>query len=331
MAEIAIGLIGAGAIGRAHITGALAQSAAAQGVKICGIADPGPAARVLADAFGIAYFADDDAMRTATRPDGVVIATPNSLHVPIALRYIAHGIPVLLEKPICETAEDGYRLSGAAAKANVQLLVGHHRRHNPVVRRARELALSGALETLVSVGVLAAFRKADAYFDVAWRRAPGGGPVLINLIHEIDLLRFVCGEIDSIQAVTSNAGKAGLHLTRERRGGREVLNMRTAYLKYARFIILAAIAVLIHWATFELRYMWYPQPPEVAFLNIAIADRMSTGTKASPRRTVGDMRAQIQQCFQNIGDALKEAGAAYHDVVKWTMFTTDIVITVIQL
>jgi predicted dehydrogenase len=149
-------------------------------MKICGIADPSPAARVLADEFGIAYFADDDAMRTTTRPDGVVIATPNSLHVPMALRYIAHGIPVLLEKPICETAEDGYRLSGAAAKANVPLLVGHHRRHNPIVRRARELALSGALGTLVSVGVLAAFRKADAYFDVAWRRAPGGGPVLIN-------------------------------------------------------------------------------------------------------------------------------------------------------
>jgi predicted homoserine dehydrogenase-like protein len=46
MAEIAIGLIGAGVIGRAHITGALAQSAAAQGMKICGIADPSPACSI---------------------------------------------------------------------------------------------------------------------------------------------------------------------------------------------------------------------------------------------------------------------------------------------
>ncbi|MGY8706070.1 Gfo/Idh/MocA family oxidoreductase [Bradyrhizobium sp. 18BD] len=205
MTEIRIGLVGAGAIGRAHVTGALAQSTAAKGVKICGIADPSPAAKALADEFGIPHFVDDDAMRATVKPDGVVIATPNWLHVPMALRYIADGIPVLVEKPISDAIEDGYRLSEAAANANVPLLVGHHRRHNPILRHARGLVQSGALGTLVSVGVLAAFRKADAYFDVTWRRAPGGGPVLINLIHEIDLLRFVCGEINTVQAVTSNA------------------------------------------------------------------------------------------------------------------------------
>jgi len=52
--------------------------------------------------------------------------------------------------------------------------------------------------------VLATFLKPDSYYEQAWRRTMSAGPVLINLIHEIDLLRFVCGEVESLQAQTSN-------------------------------------------------------------------------------------------------------------------------------
>jgi hypothetical protein len=48
--------------------------------------------------------------------------------------------------------------------------------------------------------------------------------------------------------------------------GRELLKMSMAYLKCAGFVIFAVIAVLIHWTSFELRYMWYPRSPEAAFL-----------------------------------------------------------------
>jgi predicted dehydrogenase len=46
--------------------------------------------------------------------------------------------------------------------------------------------------------------KPDEYFDVAWRREQGAGPVLVNLIHDIDLFRYLCGEIVSVQAQDSN-------------------------------------------------------------------------------------------------------------------------------
>ncbi len=197
-----IGLIGAGAIGRAHLVGA----AAAEGVEIVGIADPSATARDLAREFGVAYFADHRAMLDGLNPDAAIIATPNALHVPIALEWISAGKPVLVEKPVSDSVDGGVQLTQAAAAAGVPVLIGHHRRHNPILREARRIVQSGGLGRLVSVTVLATFFKPDAYFAQAWRRTTAGGPILINMIHEIDLLRFVCGEVQSLQAATvSNA------------------------------------------------------------------------------------------------------------------------------
>jgi predicted dehydrogenase len=52
------------------------------------------------------------------------------------------------------------------------------------------------------------FHKPDSYFDASWRREPGAGPVLVNLIHDLDLLRYLCGEVDEVQAIESN-GRRG--------------------------------------------------------------------------------------------------------------------------
>ncbi len=201
MADIRIALVGGGMHAPAHIRGA----AGTPGMRLSAIVDPSPAAKTVAENAGVSWFADHQALLASDRPDATIVATPNVLHVPVALDFIAAGIPVLVEKPIADTVADARRLSDAAQAAGVPLLVGHHRRHNPIVRRARQLIRDGALGRLVSATVLATFLKPDAYFNVAWRRQPGGGPVLINLIHEIDLLRFLYGEVTSVQAITANA------------------------------------------------------------------------------------------------------------------------------
>ena len=62
----------------------------------------------------------------------------------------------------------------------------------------------GGIGRLTAVAALWLLQKPADYFDVAWRREPGGGPLLINAIHDIDDLRFVCGEIEEVRALVSN-------------------------------------------------------------------------------------------------------------------------------
>ena len=201
MQKTRIAVIGAGAIGRLHAE----TIASADFCSLAAIADPADAAREFAARLGAPWGADYRRMLDEVRPDAVIVATPNDLHVSAALDVIARGLPVLVEKPIAATAEDGARLVAASAAAGVPTLVGHHRRHNPVIREARRLVRDGALGELTSIAVLSNVLKPDEYFAPEWRRKPGAGPVLINLIHEIDLIRFMCGEIASVHAMTSNA------------------------------------------------------------------------------------------------------------------------------
>ena len=85
------------------------------------------------------------------------------------------------------------------------MLVGHHRLHSPIIAEARKVIAGGALGTIVAVMGSVLFYKPDAYFDEGpWRRERGGGPILINMIHEIASLRALCGEIAAVHAFTSN-------------------------------------------------------------------------------------------------------------------------------
>jgi predicted dehydrogenase len=117
-------------------------------------------------------------------------------------------VHLLIEKPIAATLDQALRIADTAKRCGVRVLVGHHRRHNPLVRKARELVRGGTLGRLVGVSVLWALLKPPEYFRVGWRRErPGGGPLLINLIHELDSLRFLCGEVAEVSARASSAAR----------------------------------------------------------------------------------------------------------------------------
>lgn len=197
-----IGLIGAGAIGRTHID----TIEATDGFELAGIADPFDAAASLAATSGTTHYRDHRELLAAQRPDAVIVATPNELHVPQALDAVAAGIPVLVEKPVATTHVEALELVTASESARVPVLVGHHRRHHPVTIRAKEIVASGLLGRIAAVSATYFLSKPDDYFDTPWHRTPGtGGTFLINLIHEIDLMRHLVGEIVAVSAMASSA------------------------------------------------------------------------------------------------------------------------------
>jgi predicted dehydrogenase len=194
-------VIGAGAVGRMHVERMLRHP----DVAVAGVADPTPAARAFCEANGLRWFAGHEALLEQAPAQAAIVATPNATHADVGIDCIARGLPVLMEKPVADTAQEGRRLCDAAKAAGVPLMVGHQRRHNPIIRRAKALLAQGVIGRPVCATGLATWLKPDGYFELAWRRQPGGGPVLINLIHDIDLLRHLLGEIESVQAVASSA------------------------------------------------------------------------------------------------------------------------------
>ncbi|WPP46957.1 Gfo/Idh/MocA family oxidoreductase [Pseudomonas sp. AN-1] len=195
-----IALIGAGVMGRQHHQHLKDLPEA----RLCAVADPAPQAAAFAAECAVPYFAEHRRMLEEVRPQAVIVANPNTLHVSTALDCIAAGVPVLLEKPVGVHLDEVRELIAASRNAGVPVLVGHHRRHNPLIVRTRELVEEGSLGRLTTVTALWQLQKPDSYFDIPWRREPGAGMLLTNLIHDLDLLRHLCGEVAEVQALTGN-------------------------------------------------------------------------------------------------------------------------------
>jgi predicted dehydrogenase len=203
-----IAVVGAGLIGMRHMQLIDANPA----TQLAAIIDPAAAASALAQQRGVPYFSNlpdylaQVAQGGTVRPHGIILATPNAMHVDGALACLQAGIATLVEKPVADSLADAKRLLRVAQEQSTPLLIGHHRRHSSILQQVRQTLDSGLLGQTVSLTGTALFYKPDHYFDAGpWRRMAGGGPVLINLIHEIDSLRYLLGEVVQVQAMTSNA------------------------------------------------------------------------------------------------------------------------------
>jgi len=201
MTPIRLGLIGAGVIGQRHMLAIEKYSA----ITVAGIADPSVSGEEVAHKNAIPVFKDAESLMGAMSLDGVIIATPTEHHHQPVITALNAGLPVLVEKPMVATLAEAAEVTELSSKVNKPVLVGHHRRYYGCTTKARELVQGGAIGSLVCVSGQWNMRKHDSYYAPNWRKRWQAGPVLTNLIHDMDLLRFICGDIESLTAEISSA------------------------------------------------------------------------------------------------------------------------------
>ena len=193
-------VVGYGLVGRRHVDVIIRSPKA----ELAAIVDTSPANKAAAMDHGVPVYADLVEMINTESPDGVILATPTPLHIEQGLACIGAGCPTLIEKPIAVSSNEARLLTDAADKAGVPLLVGHHRRHNGMVQAAKSAIESGIIGDIRAVQATCWFFKPDYYFEEApWRTKKGAGPISVNLVHDVDLLRHFCGEVVSVNAVAA--------------------------------------------------------------------------------------------------------------------------------
>lgn len=202
MGKVRIGLIGLGLMGTPH-------ARILKKVEECDLAaasDVDEKQKGVTEELVINFYRNYEEMIEKESLQGVVLAVPNHLHAPIGVACAGKGLHLFVEKPIAQNVAEADRLIEAARENEVQILVGHQRRFSSLVEKAREIVNGGELGRLVGVTITWALLKPGSYYEgpLSWRKEKGGGPILINLIHEIDNLRYICGEIEEVYAQVSN-------------------------------------------------------------------------------------------------------------------------------
>jgi len=186
-----VGVVGVGVMGSNHAR----VFAGLPGTELVGVADPDrKQAEFVARTLGCAAVADVDKL-IERDVEAITIAAPTHLHRDIALTCIAHGIHVMVEKPIASSVEEGQEIIGAARRAGVTLMVGHVERFNPAVEAIKE-AIRG--EDILSIGITRVGPFPPRMSNV--------GVVIDLAVHDIDLIRwFTESDIVEVQPQLSSA------------------------------------------------------------------------------------------------------------------------------
>ncbi|WP_108839430.1 Gfo/Idh/MocA family protein [Tateyamaria sp. Alg231-49] len=196
-------LSGPGLIGRQHAL-RLKENENCELVAV--VAPNHPKNRAFSEEFNAEFFTDFEDALQRVKPNAVIISSPNKYHYAQSRVCIDARVPFLVEKPVTATLEEAAELARLSRDADVPILVGHHRTHSTLLTTAEAFLASEKFGRLVALQGSALFYKPQSYFEAApWRTKSGGGPILINLIHEIGLMRHLAGEVMSVAALSSNA------------------------------------------------------------------------------------------------------------------------------
>jgi predicted dehydrogenase len=191
-------LVGAGAIAQAYVQALKVIPSA----RVAAVVDPRvDAAKAVAEGLGCRAEASlEDALR-AVEPDAAIVCTPPASHPELAIQLLDRGVHVLCEKPLACDLQSARRMLGAAKARRVLLTMGSKFRYVDDVIEAKSLLASGLL------GDIVLFENSfTSRVDMSnrWNTDPavsGGGVLIDNGTHSVDIIRYFLGPIASVQAI----------------------------------------------------------------------------------------------------------------------------------
>ncbi len=205
MNEVRVGVVGIGNMGFAHAS--CIYQGKVNGMRLTAVCDNMENKRkICAEHFpDVACFADYNEMITSGKIDAIIIAVPHRLHSLIAKNAFENGLHVLTEKPADVSVTTAKALHETAKKSGKVFGIMFNQRTNPLFQKAREIVKSGQLGTLKrAVWIITNWYRTQAYYDSgAWRASwsgEGGGVLLNQAPHNLDLWQWICGMPCSVTA-----------------------------------------------------------------------------------------------------------------------------------
>jgi UDP-N-acetyl-2-amino-2-deoxyglucuronate dehydrogenase len=202
MNETGFGIIGCGVGATFHLKGIRN----AQNAKVIAVADMDPQkAEMFAKENHIPTWYDDyQKLLSRSDIEIICICTPSGLHSDIAVEAAKAGKHILCEKPMDVTLAAADRMINAAERANVKLGIVLQWRTYESIRRVRQTVLEGGLGKMVLGDAYLKYYRAQGYYDSAkWRGTwvmDGGGALMNQGIHGIDILQWIMGDVNTVYA-----------------------------------------------------------------------------------------------------------------------------------
>lgn len=199
-----VGIVGAGRIGAKR---AREVSRSSHSRLVIVVDQDQQRAQVLAETYECRAGTDWEALVTGGDVDAVVVATTHNWLAPITLAALEAHKHVLCEKPLAMNPAEGERVMICAARNGAKLKTGFNLRHHPAIAEANALAQAGRIGRLLSIRCRYGHGGRAGYAQ-EWRADPaqsGGGELLDQGIHALDLFRWFLGEFSEVQAVLSRA------------------------------------------------------------------------------------------------------------------------------
>ena len=205
MNRIRFGIVGLRGIGRGHA----AAIAASDRANLVAVADiDRDLAREVASAHGANAWPDYLEMVEGEDLDAVVVATPHHLHAPMGMHCLESGLHTFIEKPIANTVSEADALVELAQERGLKLAIGHNYRTFPGNRALKDLLERGAVGRVCRVLWMWLEARPESYYDrdvwrTTWEHA-GGGVLMNQASHDIDLLCWMMGDPTEVSAMVAN-------------------------------------------------------------------------------------------------------------------------------